>query len=234
MRNVTGASTLVLCLAAGAAFADTTPQTLPFSQDWTNIGLITANDNWSGVPGIQGFRGDGITGGHRAPTRRRCWRRTTLASSTSTPTRRRGTITNGGVAEFELTNPTVGMQGSGTADAPYVKLYLNTTGQTGVTVAYNLRDLDSSADNAVQAVALHFRVGSTGTFTNVPAAFVADATTAEPATLVTPVCAVLPVAAENQAVVEVRVMTSNAVGNDENVGVDDIVVSTAPLRRAGA
>jgi hypothetical protein len=30
----------------------TTPQTLPFSQNWTNTGLITANDDWSGVPGI--------------------------------------------------------------------------------------------------------------------------------------------------------------------------------------
>ena len=45
------------------ASADNTAQTLPFSQDWTNIGLITANDNWSGVPGIEGFRGDDLTGG---------------------------------------------------------------------------------------------------------------------------------------------------------------------------
>src|SRR5688572_25144807 len=29
-----------------------------FSQDWTNTGLITVNDNWSGVPSIIGYRGD--------------------------------------------------------------------------------------------------------------------------------------------------------------------------------
>ncbi len=38
--------------------ADTTPQPLPFMQDWTNIGLITVNDNWSMVPGVTGYLGD--------------------------------------------------------------------------------------------------------------------------------------------------------------------------------
>ena len=33
----------------------------PFSQDWTNAGLITINDDWSGVPSIIGYRGDGLT-----------------------------------------------------------------------------------------------------------------------------------------------------------------------------
>ena len=36
-------------------------QSIPFSQAWTNTGLITANDDWSGVPGIVGFRGDDLT-----------------------------------------------------------------------------------------------------------------------------------------------------------------------------
>jgi len=31
---------------------DATYQTLPFSQDWTNINLITTSDDWTGVPGI--------------------------------------------------------------------------------------------------------------------------------------------------------------------------------------
>src|SRR5688572_23718775 len=29
-----------------------------FSQDWSNAGLITVDDNWSGVPSITGYRGD--------------------------------------------------------------------------------------------------------------------------------------------------------------------------------
>ncbi|MFN0278122.1 MAG: hypothetical protein ACKVRN_05905, partial [Pyrinomonadaceae bacterium] len=37
-----------------------TPQTLPFTQDWTNAGLITVDDDWSGVPGIIGYRGDDL------------------------------------------------------------------------------------------------------------------------------------------------------------------------------
>src|SRR5687767_3122943 len=41
-----------------SVFANNTPQTLPFSQDWTNAGLITVNDDWSSVPGIVGYLGD--------------------------------------------------------------------------------------------------------------------------------------------------------------------------------
>src|SRR4029453_14984099 len=57
------------------------------------------------------------------------------------------------------------------------RVYPNTAGQTGVTIAYPLRDIDGSTDNAISPVAMHFRVGASGTFTNVPAAFVADPTT---------------------------------------------------------
>ena len=32
---------------AGPAAANTTPQALPFTQDWTNTGLITVDDNWA-------------------------------------------------------------------------------------------------------------------------------------------------------------------------------------------
>ena len=138
-------------------------------------------------------------------------------------------ITNGGVGEFELTDPVVALQGSGTADAPYLLLTLDTTGKSNVTVAYSLRDIDATADNSVQPVALQFRVGTSGSFTNVPAGFVADATTGPSlATLVTAVSAVLPAAAGNQPLVQVRVITTNAVGSDEWVGVDDISV-TAPV-----
>src|SRR4029077_6288111 len=36
---------------------------LPFTQDWSDTGLITADNNWSNVPGIVGYRGDDITTG---------------------------------------------------------------------------------------------------------------------------------------------------------------------------
>ena len=84
--------------------------------------------------------------------------------------------------------------------------------------------------DAIQAVALQYRVGTAGNFTNVPAAFVADATTGPNlATLVTPVDVTLPAAVENQAVVQLRIITTDAVGSDEWVGIDDIRVAGSTI-----
>ncbi|MBK9654841.1 MAG: hypothetical protein IPO66_04950 [Rhodanobacteraceae bacterium] len=229
--SLLGASALQTALALvlllpGTSWADSAAQPLPFSQNWANTGLITVDNNWAAVPGIEGFRGDNVTAATGADPQ------TLLASDTpgvisvianqTTP----NTFTTGAVAEFQLADPVIALNGSGAADAPYIRLYVNTAGCTGINVAYNLRDLDGSVDNAVQPVALHFRVGNSGNFTNVPAGFVADATTGPSlATLVTPVSATLPAAADNQAVVQIRVMTANAAGNDEPVGIDDIAVT---------
>ena len=216
---------LALSAAIGAAQADSTPQTLPFSQDWTDTGLITANDDWSRVPGIIGFLGTGLTSANSVDPQTVLAADApgvvdVIANQTST------SISNGGVAEFHTANPVVAMQGSGSANAPYLKIHLDTRGATGIQVAYNVRDLDGTADNAVQQVALQYRVGGTGDFTNVPGAFVADATTGPGlATLVTPVSVTLPAAVENQALVELRIITTNATGNDEWVGIDDISVT---------
>ena len=55
----------MVAMPVNAAFpahpADTSYQTLPFAQNWTNTGLITTDDDWSGVVGIMGYRGDGLT-----------------------------------------------------------------------------------------------------------------------------------------------------------------------------
>ena len=118
------------------------------------------------------------------------------------------------------------LQGSATAAAPHLVLSLDTRGRSGVTVRYRLRDVDAaSIANAVQPVALQYRVGSSGDFTPVPGGLVADATTGPgQATLVTPVAAVLPAAADDQPLVQLRILTTNALGQDEWVGVDDIEV----------
>src|ERR1044072_6651790 len=49
--------TCVLLITGSRCFvqADDTAQAPPFSQNWTTTTLITANDNWPGVPGIEGF-----------------------------------------------------------------------------------------------------------------------------------------------------------------------------------
>ena len=56
---------IALVLGAGAvsfpAGADNTPQAVPFTQRWLATSLITANDDWNGVAGILGYRGDDLT-----------------------------------------------------------------------------------------------------------------------------------------------------------------------------
>src|SRR5262249_55615035 len=69
-------------------------------------------------------------------------------------------------------------------------------------------------------------VGTSGDFTNVPGAFVADATS--PGTgQVTHVSAFLPLDAAGQPRVEIRMMVLNQPGHDEFVGIDNIVVEKA-------
>jgi DNA/RNA endonuclease G (NUC1) len=217
--------------------ADTTAQTLPFSQNWTNTGLITANDNWSGVAGIIGYRGDGMVSSTGVNPQ------TVVADGSATPVNvianqtNPNTLTTGGVAEFHITDPVVALQGSGTARAPQLVISLNTTGQSNINVAYNVRDIDGSADNAIQPVALQYRVGGSGNYTNIPAGFIADATTGPSlATLVTPVSVTLPAACENQALVQLRILTTDAAGSDEWVGIDDINITSSgqPLAGVGA
>lgn len=234
-KNLCLATLLSLCaslffgIAEVNVEANSTPQTLPFSQNWTNIGLITANDDWSGVPGIQGFQGNDITTATGADPR------TLLADGGGTTLDVIANVANcdtntaGGIAECEGAggNPTIALQGSGTADVPHIVIYLNTTGQNNIRVAYNARDVDGSADNTNQQINTQYRVGNTGDFINLPGGYIPDATTGPmQASLVTPVAVTLPAAANNQPLVEVRITSTNAPGSDEWVGIDDISVTT--------
>ena len=200
---------------------------LPFAQPWSDTGLISRDDDWSGVAGVVGHRGDGLTSAAGADPR------AVLADGSGTPADVNANEGDpaavglaGGVAEFELPDPVVALQGSATAAAPHLVVSLDTRGRSGVTVRYRLRDIDpSSIANAVQAVALQYRVGGSGPFAAVPGGAVADATTGPgAATLVTSVSAVLPAAADDRPLVQLRILTTNAVGQDEWVGVDDIEV----------
>jgi hypothetical protein len=206
--------------------------TLPFAQPWSDTGLITRDDDWSGVAGVTGHRGDGLTSAAGADPR------AVLADGSGTPVDVKANEGDpgavalaAGVTEFELPDPVVALQGSATAAAPHLVVSLDTRGRSGVTVRYRLRDIDpSSIANAVQAVALQYRVGTVGDFAPVPGGFVADATTGPgAATLVTPMSAVLPAAADHRPLVQLRILTTNAVGQDEWVGVDDIAVDASGM-----
>ena len=234
LRTAAGAALFI----APAALAQTA-QPLPFSQDWSNTGLITADNVWTGVPGIVGY------GGNDLSTVIGVDPQTILADGSATPLSilanktDPGTQSSGGNYEFDaLANPTVAFQGSGTTDLPHLVIRVITTGLRDIRVRYTLRDLDdgtfiptggtATPVDAVQQVALQFRAGTTGAYTNVPEGFVADASDSPTATKVTPVDVTLPAAANNQASVDIRIMTANAPGSDEMIGIDDIQITGTP------
>lgn len=211
-----------------------TPGT-PFSQDWSNPALITINDDWLNVPSIQGFSQDlpGATLGVDPQTILAPFSTVDVIPNT-TPAN-----TTGGVGEMDaLANPVVALQGADDHDAPNLDISLNTTGCSGasnqVNVAYNVRDIDASSDDAVQRVALQYRIGGFGNFTNVLSGYIPDATTGGTATQVTPITTNLPAATKNQAQLHIRILTTNAAGNDEWVGIDDINVTCQTVLAGGA
>ena len=221
VRRTSSAVALLGLVAFGSAVpaaADTTPSGLPFAQGWSDASLITTTNDWSGVPSVIGYTGAGLVSGTDADPR------TLLADGASTPVsvvaQSSATSTAGGVHEVTAAQ-TVALQGSGSANAPQLVIRLDSTGASGLTVAYTLRDLD--ADNGgAQQVALQYRVGGSGPYTDVPAGYVADAS----GTLGDrfPVSAVLPAAADNQPVLDVRILTTDTTGSDSMTGVDDISV----------
>ena len=200
-----------------------------FTQNWSVTTQITTNDDWSGVPAIVGYRGDNVTPTVGVDLR-------TLTANDPAPTidvnanQTDPVVFNtGGVTEFDLANDTIALAGSATADAPYIVIYLDSTGRSSVRFQCNLRDLDSSADDAAQQVNIQYRTTPGGAWTNVTGGYFADVTQAGTATMVTAVDVTLPADAGNSATLEIRIMSINATGNDEWVGIDDIVVSSVAV-----
>ena len=198
----------------------------PYIQTWSDTNAINIDDNWDNLIAINGYRGDGLT------TTAGVNPQTVLADGESTPIdvnanrNDPNTFNTGGVTEFDgIPNPTVALKGSTTASAPNLVIALNKSSCPDtkfISVSYKLRDLDGSANDAMQAVALQYRVGTTGNYTNVPGAYVADATLPNSATKVTNVAVNLPHITPSINEVYIRILTTNAVGTDEWVGVDDI------------
>ena len=218
-------SLFALAALATAASADGTFQTLPYSQNWSNTSMITTNNNWSGVPGWIGYLGDGDPGTTSGVDPRTITADIVTAVNV-TANQLNANQLSGGVIEAEFGNPVVAMQGSGTADWPNIVLHLNTTGFTNIVLSFNYRDIDgTTTDNTNQQMNAQYRLGTSGVWTNIPGTYVADATTGPNlAVLVTPIAVTLPAAVNNQPQVQIRWMTTNAPGNDEFVGVDDIVI----------
>jgi hypothetical protein len=235
MTRALTAGLACLLLTAAPVWANTTPAQLPLLQNWSDTGQIAVDDDWSPVAGIVGYRGDGLV------TEPGTDPRTVTADGSGTPldvaanrTDPRAVGLAAGVAEFELTDPVVAIQGSATASAPHLLMSLDTRGRAGVTLRLVLRDIDATANDAVEAVAVQYRVGGAGAFAGVPGGYVGDATSGPgEATQVTRLSVNLPAAADRQSLVQVRVITTNAVGQDEWVGIDDIEVTAAIANGGG-
>ncbi|NJN17089.1 MAG: right-handed parallel beta-helix repeat-containing protein, partial [Oscillochloris sp.] len=196
-----------------------------FTQNWSNTALITTNDSWAGVPSVEGYRGDGLTVAIDADPRTITGDGTPVLDVNANQTNPSDSAT-GGVSEFEITDPVVALQGSGTADAPYLIITLNSTGSSASTLAYTVRDIDGSSDNAVQQFNVQYRVGTSGAWTNVPGGYLPDASVGPSLTQDTPVAAyALPAGFNDAGTVQLRFMTTNATSSDEWLGVDDIVIT---------
>src|SRR5262245_38857430 len=94
------------------------------TQNWSG-NQITTNDDWSQVPSITGYLGDidagSPTGVNPTTLTGAALGAVDVIADQAAP----NTNISGGVAEFDgIANPTVALQGSGTADAPALVIYL--------------------------------------------------------------------------------------------------------------
>jgi len=189
-----------------------------FSQTWTNTGQITANDDWSGVPSIVGYLGD-ISSGSITNKDARTVTESNLGAVDVIANQSSYSISNGGVAEFQNGNPQVAFQGSGTADAPSVVLYMNATGRQALHLDLDLTRLD--ADVATQQFNVQYRLADGQTWTNVDGGYVANVATGH-------LSIDLPAAVNGQGTVQIRLMTVDATGSDAFIGMDNITISSQP------
>jgi uncharacterized protein len=228
-----------------ALFANSTPQSVPYSLTTASDSWVTANDNWSGAPGIEGFRGDELTSSTGADPQAILGADDPGVLDVNANQTNPNTFATGGVTEFNTdvgASPAVSrtiyaLTGSGTADAPYLRFHFNTTGASSLNFSYTAVDLDGSIDNSVQQIGVHYRIGSTGTWTNLPGGYIADASQGPSLSGArTTRTFALPAALNNQSLVQIRIMTTNAVGNDEWIGIENISLtgSSGPLPPSGA
>ncbi|HEY8571204.1 ExeM/NucH family extracellular endonuclease [Phenylobacterium sp.] len=206
-----------------------------FFEDWNEPDLATV-DNWNAFPSIVGYLGD-YTGGTPTDVDAR-----TLTGQPGQGSGALGAVdvtinqTNpnsaslaGGVLEMTVGgNRVIALNGSGTADAPSIVLYLDGTGRKDLTLSLDVIDLDTSTDNTAQQVAVMYRLGDTGPWTNVPGGYIADATIAGPVGQTTSLNLVLPPELNGKANIQVRILTTNASGTDETIGLDNIKVTSQP------
>jgi hypothetical protein len=237
---------IVAAMAIGAGaptvLANNTYQSLPYNLVW-QAQYVTVEDDWSSAPGVLGFPG---SDGNPSGTDRGAGAdpQTVLDDMTSgvTPKVHANELSMSSsvaaaysVVEFHpttggLTKATLALHANSQFDAPFLLYHINTTGMSAINIQYDVSDIDfENNTDALQQVALQYRIGNSGSFTNVPAGYIADATdpVGQPFKT-THVNATLPANANNQAQVQFRILTTNASGADEFIGIDNIAVTGTP------
>jgi hypothetical protein len=222
--------------SAGAtnAYANLSSGSFSFSVNAGNANQITANDDWSGVASVEGYDGNGLTGSAGVDPQ------TVLgtgfagdslpgASDTQVNANKGNpsAYNAGGVTEFDTGDYlAIGLQGNVQSN-PSLVFYMNSLGRGPITMSYDIIDIDAGSNSAVSPVALQYRIGTTGSFTNVPAGYVADAT--DGPTIggrVTSRSVQLPSETANKVNVQIRLITTNGAGPDEWIGVNNVVFSS--------
>lgn len=230
---------LIFIAVSGQTYYPLTGAQPQFVIDWSNTNLITIDNDWSNIPYLRGFRGDGLTVSPDVDPR------TVTADGTNTPVvifanqADPNSFNADGFAEFEtLPNPTIAIRASNTASAPFLMLYVNTLNPVwgfSPAIRFLLRDIDGTANNATQQVSVQYRIGESGPF--IPAdeffhvfpsgdyfgGYHPDATKGPFLQGHEAYCEFgFPLSCQNQAKVQVRIMITNATGGNEWLGIDDI------------
>lgn len=223
--------------SANSVYFNLTSGNLNFNLTAATTNLITTNDNWSGVNSVEGYFGRNLTATHGVdPQTVLTSEAATLPSASDTQVAANkgnpSAFNAGGLAEFDSgTYLAIGFQGNVQAN-PYMVFYLNTTGRNTIHFNYTVQDIDAGSNDSVSQLALQYRVGETGNFTNVPAGYIADATDGGVAGRITTRNVTLPAAVNNQPKVQVRLITTNAANSsggstpDEWLGINSITVSS--------
>jgi hypothetical protein len=224
-------------VSANGTYHDFSGGNLNFAINTGTANMITTNNDWSGVQSVEGYNGDGLssnnqgldpqlisgtgTTGNTLPASSE----SRVAANQNNPSAHN----NGGVMEFDQApNFAIGLQGKNGAN-PYLVYYLNTTGSSNIRVSFEITDIDGGTNNAVSPIALQYRIGETGSFVNIPEGFIADATDGPNISgRVTSINLFLPAACDNQAQVQVRIIANDAVGQDEWIGINNVVFSNLP------
>lgn len=197
------------------------------TQNWSST-LITSSDNWSGSPSIQGFSDIQFADGTGTDPR------AFLGESEDPDVSANVMFTpsmfdpdepdQGGVAEFQDWGM-VALAGGADADAPNLVIYLDTTDVTSpVTLDFVAKDLDGNSHDTQQQLNVQYRIGDTGLWTNLDGGYFADVTL-KGDTPDTQVHLTLPPDVLGHDKVQIRIMTTDATGQDEWVGIDNIVIA---------